>query len=80
MTTRRERPRHLRSQLACAVFTCALVAAWASGALAQGGTGRISGTVTDKKTGRALAFVNIAIPEAKTGAKENWMSPCPYSW
>ena len=31
-------------------------------------TGKIAGTVVDKKTGRALAFVNIAIPEAKTGA------------
>jgi len=30
--------------------------------------GKIAGTVVDKKTGRALAFVNIAIPEAKTGA------------
>jgi outer membrane receptor protein involved in Fe transport len=68
MMTRRDRPRHLRSYLACAVFACALAAAWAPCALAQGGTGRISGTVTDKKTGRALAFVNIAVPEAKTGA------------
>jgi hypothetical protein len=38
----------------------------APSALAQ--TGKISGTVVDKKTGRALAFVNIAVPEARTGA------------
>ena len=31
-------------------------------------TGKIAGTVVDRKTGRALAFVNIAIPEARTGA------------
>src|SRR5687768_491767 len=36
-------------------------------AFAQG-TGKIAGTVLDRKTGRALAFVNVAVPEARTGA------------
>ncbi len=44
-----------------------LACAWVPDALAQG-TGKIAGKVTDRKTGRALAFVNIAIPEARTGA------------
>ncbi len=68
MTIRPNRPRHLRLSLACALLACGLLAACAGAALAQGQTGRISGTVTDKKTGRAIAFVNIAVPEAKTGA------------
>ena len=43
---------------------CALAPAVA---FAQG-TGKVAGTVVDRKTGRALAFVNVAIPEARTGA------------
>jgi outer membrane receptor protein involved in Fe transport len=31
-------------------------------------TGKIAGSVVDRKTGRALAFVNVAVPEARTGA------------
>jgi outer membrane receptor protein involved in Fe transport len=31
-------------------------------------TGKVAGSVVDRKTGRALAFVNVAIPEARTGA------------
>ncbi|MEO6462905.1 MAG: TonB-dependent receptor [Candidatus Eisenbacteria bacterium] len=31
-------------------------------------TGKIAGSVVDKRTGRALAFVNVAVPEARTGA------------
>ncbi|MEP7029007.1 MAG: TonB-dependent receptor, partial [Candidatus Eisenbacteria bacterium] len=64
---RLDRPRRLRIPLARTLLACVLVAAWAPGALAQA-TGRITGTVTDKKTGRALAFVNIAVPVAKIGA------------
>jgi len=44
-----------------------LVAFVGGNAWAQG-TGKIAGNVVDKKTGRALAFVNVAVPEAKTGA------------
>jgi hypothetical protein len=60
-------PRHPRTWVAAALCALGLACAWTPAALAQG-TGKISGTITDKKTGRALAFVNIAIPEAKTGA------------
>ncbi len=38
------------------------IAAWAQG------TGRLSGSVVDRKTSRAIAFVNVAIPEARVGA------------
>src|SRR5690349_19925589 len=47
---------------------CALAAAARSDAWGQAGSGTISGTVVDKKTGRAIAFANIAIPQLKTGA------------
>jgi outer membrane receptor protein involved in Fe transport len=61
-------PRQLQASIAAGLVALGLVSACASVALAQSGNGRISGTVTDRKTGRALAFVNIAVPEAKTGA------------
>jgi outer membrane receptor protein involved in Fe transport len=44
------------------------VAAVAPGHAFAQGTGKIAGSVVDKKTGRALAFVNVAVPEARTGA------------
>jgi outer membrane receptor protein involved in Fe transport len=58
--------RHPRTWVAAALCAFGLACLWAPEAMAQ--TGKIAGTVVDKKTGRALAFVNIAIPEARTGA------------
>jgi outer membrane receptor protein involved in Fe transport len=51
---------------AVALVLC--LAGGVTGAWAQGATGRIAGSVVDKKNGRAIAFANIAIPELKTGA------------
>jgi hypothetical protein len=48
--------------------SCAFGLACACAGRDGAGTGKIAGTVVDKKTGRALAFVNVAVPEAKTGA------------
>lgn len=45
----------------------ALAAVVPARAFAQA-TGRIAGSVVDRKTGRALAFVNVAVPQARTGA------------
>ena len=58
--------RHPRTWVAAALCAFGVAVLWAPSAFAQ--TGKIAGTVVDKKTGRALAFVNIAVPEAKTGA------------
>src|SRR4029079_10988535 len=57
-------PRHPRTWVAAALCAFGVAFLWAPAASAQ--TGKISGNVVDKKTGRALAFVNIAVPEAKT--------------
>ncbi len=60
--------RHLsRLLVPLALLGVLCVAAAPPPAHAQG-SGRIAGSVVDKKTGRALAFVNVAIPEARTGA------------
>lgn len=59
------RPPHRSLVLLLAIALGAIVAP--AHALAQG-TGKIAGTVLDRKTGRALAFVNVAVPEARTGA------------
>src|SRR4029079_7688993 len=58
--------RHPRTWVAAALCAFGIACFWVPAASAQ--TGKIAGTVVDKKTGRALAFVNIAVPEAKTGA------------
>ena len=57
-------PLRLRFLLAAALALAAIAPVRAG---AQG-TGKIAGSVVDRKTGRALAFVNVAIPEARTGA------------
>src|SRR4051812_42671746 len=55
----------LRSLLWCAGVV-ALACSFAPAALAQ--AGKIAGTVIDAKSGRAIAFVNIRVPEAHNGA------------
>jgi outer membrane receptor protein involved in Fe transport len=55
----------LRLLLSSALLVLAAVAP--ARAFAQA-TGKIAGSVVDRKTGRALAFVNVAVPEARTGA------------
>ena len=71
MFLRPGRLRQLRQTLTCALIALLAtgLAGFAAGrAEAQGGAGRITGTVTDSKTGRAIAFVSISVPEARTGA------------
>ena len=60
-------PHRLRF-LALLAAVVAVGLAAASGPVFAQGTGKIAGSVVDRKTGRALAFVNVAIPEARTGA------------
>lgn len=60
-TARPLTPRLLVAFLVTSLLAAGSVAAWAQG------TGRITGSVTDRRTGRAIAFVNLAIPEARTG-------------
>ena len=55
-------PLFVRALLAVLALACAALP------VAAQSNGRISGTVTDKKTGRALAFVNVALTEARLGA------------
>jgi outer membrane receptor protein involved in Fe transport len=59
------RPRRRHPVLLLALACAAIVVP--AHAFAQG-TGKIAGTVLDRKTNRALAFVNVAVPEARTGA------------
>ncbi len=51
-----------------ALILVGLVAALTGTPAFAQGTGKLAGTVVDQKTGRALAFVNVAIPEVKAGA------------
>ncbi len=60
-------PSHHFPSLIALVLVALAAALSPSLALAQG-TGKIAGSVVDKKTGRALAFVNVSIPEARSGA------------
>ncbi|MGH7726196.1 MAG: TonB-dependent receptor [Candidatus Eiseniibacteriota bacterium] len=61
-------PRRRFSQPLLAAFAVILPLATGSVAAWAQGTGRVTGSVVDRKTGRALAFVNVAIPEARLGA------------
>jgi len=56
----------LKSLLSC-IGVFALACALATAACAQG-TGKIAGSVVDSRTGRAIAFVNIRVPDAHNGA------------
>jgi len=60
-------PRRLLPSLIALVLVALAAALSPLPALAQG-SGKLIGAVVDKKTGRAIAFVNVAIPEAKMGA------------
>ncbi len=52
---------HVFAAAALVVLALAPCAAFAQG------TGKIAGSVVDKRTGRAIAFVNVAVPAARTG-------------
>ncbi len=66
MTRHLSRLAHTLQRLLWCVGVLALACSFAPRAYAQ--TGKIAGTVVDKKTGRAIAFVNIRVPEAHNGA------------
>lgn len=60
--------RSLNRLLLPLALVAGLAAALAPAPAFAQGTGKIAGTVVDQKTGRALAFVNVAVVEARTGA------------
>jgi hypothetical protein len=61
-------PRRLLPSL-IALILVALAAALSPPLARAQGSGKLVGSVVDKKTGRAIAFVNVAIPEAKIAAE-----------
>ena len=67
MLSRSTRPLPALAKLGLALGIVAFATLVSAHAWAQG-TGKISGEVLDKKTGRAIAFANIRIPDARTGA------------